>query len=218
MKKTVVIVAGGIFQNREFLMQEISKIDDPFIICADGAARYVAYFDIVPDMIVGDMDSIEEEMLNDLIQRGSKVHMYREDKDESDTQLALQHAMDMEPGEIVIFGALGGRIDHSLANISLLVMAAEKDIPAKIVDESCELFLVKDSCEITGEKGSTLSLLPLSSEVTGITIRGFEFPLTDAVMRIGTPCGISNRLRETMGHISGASGYLLVIRYFKEVQ
>jgi len=218
MNRTIAIIAGGFFHNREFLKQEIAKIDDPFIICADGAARYAAYFDIVPDMIVGDMDSIEEEMLNDLVQRGSEVHMYRTDKDETDTQLALQHAIDMEPREILIFGALGGRIDHSLANISLLVMAADEGVPAKIVDESCELFAVKNSCEIKGEKGGTVSLLPLSSEVTGITIRGFEYPLADGVMRVGTPYGISNRLSGPEGHISIASGCLLIVRYFKEVQ
>ncbi|MCX5851869.1 MAG: thiamine diphosphokinase, partial [Deltaproteobacteria bacterium] len=138
-------------------------------------------------------------------------------KDETDTELALARALEMKPDYVVILGALGGRIDHTLANISLLVMAGECGVDAVIRDEACELFIVKDRREIRGTPGDTVSLLPLTPEVSGITLGGFEYPLADAVLRIGVPCGISNRLSGATGTIAVKSGHLLVVRFFGEV-
>jgi thiamine pyrophosphokinase len=214
MKNTVVIISGGSITDPEFLKRAIEDAGSPVIVCADGAARHLRFTDIVPSVIIGDMDSIDEESLRYFDERGATILRYSRQKDETDTQLALEYALQLRPGEIIIFGALGGRIDHTLANIYLLVMAARENVPAKIIDETCELFMVTESCVIEGARGQTVSLLPVSSTVTGIKLEGFEYLLTDGTMEPGIPYGISNRLMAEEGRISVKTGCLLVIRYF----
>lgn len=215
MGQMVFVVSNGVMDDTGFLDEEIGRAGDPVIICTDGAAERMRELGRVPDLIVGDMDSVDEETLAYFEQKGSRIIRHPGDKDETDTQLALERAFEMEPEGIRIFGALGGRIDHALANISLLVMCAKRGINTKIADRDCELFVVDRSCVIDGREGETVSLLPLSSDVRGITLDGFEYPLSGAVMEIGVPYGISNRLTGARGKVSVESGYLLVIREVK---
>ncbi len=215
MNKIIFIISGGVVNDPQSLYEEIRGIDSSVIICADGAAQILKMFDITPDFIVGDMDSIDENTLRYFETKGSGIIRYPGDKDETDTQLALEYAFGMNPDEIRIFGALGGRVDHMLANISLLVMCAKRGVDAKIVDKDCELFVIDRSCVIDGREGETVSLIPISSDVRGITLEGFRYPLSNGLMKIGRPYGVSNRLIGTRGTISVKSGYLLIIRQFE---
>ena len=212
MGRIVFVIANGVMGDAGFLDGEIRHAGTPVLICTDGAAERVREIGRVPDLIVGDMDSVDRTTLAYFEQKGSRIIRHPVHKDETDTQLALECAFEMEPEGIRIFGALGGRIDHAMANISLLVMCTQRGVDTKIVDRDCELFVVGGSCVIDGRKGETVSLLPLSSDVRGITLDGFEYPLSGAVMEVGRPYGISNRLTRTRGTISVESGYLLVIR------
>jgi thiamine pyrophosphokinase len=154
-------------------------------------------------------------MLEYFKERGSRIIRFPEGKNKTDTQLALEYAFGTVPDEIYVFGALGTRIDHTLANVSLLALGVKKGIQIKLIDEWCETFIVNRECIIEGEPGQTVSLLPLSDTVTGITIEGFEYPLNDGTMEIGIPYGVSNRLIAARGVISVKTGHLLVIRYLK---
>lgn len=182
------------------------------MICADGGARHVLALGMIPRTIIGDMDSLSSEVLGNLRKSGCRILEYPVRKDETDTELALRYALELQPLEIEIYGALGGRIDHTLANISLLVMAARKGIKTRIVDAATEMFVLSGDSEITGNPEDIVSLFPLTTEVCGITLEGFEFPLQQATMAIGKPYGISNRLLAHRGTISMTSGYLLVIK------
>lgn len=210
MGRMVFVISNGVMGDAGFLDDEIKRIGDPVIICTDGAAERMKEIGRMPDLIVGDMDSIDEATLAYFEQKGIRIIRHSVDKDETDTQLALECAFEMEPEGIRIFGALGGRIDHALANVSLLVMCAKQGVDTKIVDRDCELFIVNGTCVIEGREGDTVSLLPFSSNVKGITLEGFHYPLTDGTMEIGLPYGISNRLAGTRGTISVGEGYLLV--------
>ena len=214
MKKMVFVISNGVMDNAGFLEDQIRSAGDSVIICADGAAQKLKVSDITPDFIVGDMDSIDEDTLRYFKAKGSRIIRHPADKDETDTQLALECAFGINPDEIRIFGALGGRIDHALANISLLVMCVKRGVDAKIVDKDCELFVIDRSCMIDGREGETISLIPMSSDVRGITLEGFRYPLSDGMMEIGKPYGVSNRLIGTRGTISVKSGHLLIIRQF----
>jgi len=214
MGRTVFIISGGTINDPEFLRHKIVEAQNPVIICADGAARYLRVLDILPAFIIGDMDSIDTDTLEYFYRKGSTILRHPGEKDETDTELALEYAIKLRPRDIYIFGALGGRIDHTLANISLLIMGDKAGVRTIIIDETCELFIVSRSIIIEGQTGQTVSLLPLSSEVTGITLEGFEYPLSDAVMECGKPYGISNKMMSEKGMISIQSGYLLVIRNF----
>jgi len=210
----VVIVSGGVIGDREFLRRIIEEAGDPVIICADGALRHVHPLGIVPTYIVGDMDSVDEEELAYCTGRGSQVRTFAAEKDETDTELALREAFALNPDEIWIVGALGGRIDHTLANIGLLVTCTKEGIQTRIIDEACAMTVIDTIYECEGRKGDTVSLLPLSSRVTGITLRGFKYPLDKATMEVGMTLGISNRLMGERGTIAVESGYLLVIHNF----
>ena len=214
MKKVLFVVAGGQIKDLPFFQSKLSELNPSGIICADSGASHVRAIGVIPQVIIGDMDSLTPEMLDYFRERGSKIIIYPETKDETDTQLALEYAVGMAPDEIYLFGAIGTRIDHTIANVSLLVSGVKKGIHIKLIDEWCEAFIVSRENVIEGEIGQTVSLLPLSDVVKGITLDGFEFPLKNGVMEMGTPYGISNRLTAARGVISVSAGYLLVIRYF----
>ena len=216
MKKVLFVVAGGQIKDLAFFRSKLSEVNPSEIICADSGASHVYGIGIVPQVIIGDMDSLTPVMLDYFRERGSRIIRYPETKEETDTQLALEYAFSMAPDEIYVFGAFGSRIDHVMGNISLLVLGAKKGIHTKLIDEWCEAFVVTHNCVIDGEIGQTVSLLPFSDVVTGITLDGFEYLLENGVMEIGRPYGISNRLTATSGVISVSTGCLLVIRYFKE--
>ncbi|MGZ3578618.1 MAG: thiamine diphosphokinase [Syntrophales bacterium] len=215
MNKIILVVAGGEIRDLAFFRSKIYELKPAEIICADSGAAYLRAIDMVPNVIIGDMDSLSPDMLEYFKERGSRIIRLPEDKNETDTQLALECAFDVVPDEIYVFGAFGTRIDHTLANVSLLALGLKKGVQIKLIDEWCETFVVSHECAIEGEPGQTVSLLPLSDMVTGITVDGFEYPLNDRTMEIGTPYGISNRLVAAKGIISVKTGHLLVIRYFK---
>lgn len=215
MGKQIFIISNGIINDSEFIRRRLREANSPIIICADGAARHLRPLNVIPAFVIGDMDSIDSETVRYFDKKGSTILTYPGDKDETDTQLAIEYALKLQPDEIFIFGALGGRIDHTLANISLLIMGVKQGIDIKIIDETCEIFIVNQQSIVEGEAGKTVSLLPLSSEVAGVTLEGFEYPLSGGVMEIGRPYGISNRLIAEKGIITVKSGYLLVIRNFK---
>jgi thiamine pyrophosphokinase len=215
VKKIIFVITGGQIRDPAFLRSKLTELDPSKIICADSGARHLYPLRIIPDVIIGDMDSLSQEMQTYFEEKGSRFIKYPEAKDETDTQLALEYACDLAPEEIYVFGAFGSRIDHVTANIFLLLTAAKRDIAIILIDELCEAFVVSRECVISGERGQTVSLLPLSDKVTGITLSGFEYMLENGVMEIGKPYGISNRLTATKGVISLMTGHLLVIRYFK---
>ncbi|SEM34707.1 thiamine diphosphokinase [Syntrophus gentianae] len=216
MKKKAAVICGGEIRDYSWLRARISAMDPCRIICADVGARHCMRIDIDPEVVIGDMDSLDQEMAEILVRRGTRISGYPSQKDETDTQLALQYALSLEPEEIRIFGALGGRIDHTLANMSILKIALDQGVPTRLVDEWCEIVMIRDRCVLEGEEGQTVSLFPFSSSVTGITLRGFAYPLENNIMEIGLPYGISNVLTGNRGVISLSDGILLVIHYYRK--
>ena len=215
MKKIVFVLSGGPIQDAGFFREQCESCQPVSTICADGGARHAYHMGIVPDLIIGDMDSLDGALHGHFVRKGSRIMRYPRSKDETDTQLALEMAFMTAPDEIRVFGAIGARLDHTLANLSLLVLAAERGIPVRLVDEWCEVFAVSGKALIEGEPGQTVSLFPFGSDVTGIHLEGFEYPLTDAAMTVSRPYGISNRLISAPGVITVESGHLLAIRYIR---
>ncbi|MDP2267771.1 MAG: thiamine diphosphokinase [Deltaproteobacteria bacterium] len=209
----IFVIAGGAIGNKDFLRSQIDKFGPDELVCADGGARHVVALDMTPQVIIGDMDSLPPEILQRCEERGSRIIRHPRAKQETDTQLALAYACRSRPDEIRIYGALGGRIDHALANISLLVPAARSGVTTKLVDEWCEVFVIAQTTLLAGIAGQTISLFPLSDMVKGIDLEGFEYPLSGGTMEIGAPYGISNRLQGDRGVIAIGSGCLLVVKY-----
>jgi thiamine pyrophosphokinase len=215
MKKVVFVVSGGELGDPTFLREQAATKTPAAVICADGGARHVEAAGIIPVLIVGDMDSLDAQRQAYYEAKGCRIVCHPRRKDETDTELALHEAFRMEPAEIWIWGALGHRVDHVLANIFLLVQGKQKGIEVKLIDEWCEVFLIDGRTVLEGEAGQTVSLFPFWGPAAGITLTGFEFPLTNAVMEIGRPYGVSNRLMAGRGIIELGSGCLLAVRYFR---
>ncbi len=215
MKKMVFVVTGGELGDPVFLREQAAMVKPEAVICADRGARHLQAAGIVPTLIVGDMDSLDAESAKRYEALGCRFIRHPREKDETDTELALHEAFGMGPLEVWIWGAMGYRIDHTLANLSLLVQGAEQGVEVKLIDEWCEVFLVTGRTALDGEAGQTVSLFPFAGDVTGVTLTGFEYPLANAVLAVGHPRGTSNRLAVGRGVIEIDTGCLLAVRYFR---
>jgi thiamine pyrophosphokinase len=215
LKRVVFVICGGPIGELDFLQTERERHQPVGLICADGGARHIHALGLTPDLIVGDMDSLNGELQRDFVMKGSRIMRYPEVKDETDSQLALEMAFMMIPDEIRIYGALGDRIDHTLANLTLLTAAADRGIETRLVDQWCEIFLIRQAVAVEGEIGQTVSLFAFGADVTGVTLEGFEYSLRNATITPTKPIGVSNRLTAVQGIISVGSGDLLAVRYFK---
>jgi thiamine pyrophosphokinase len=210
MNSRMIICTGG--RLGDWVHAYISRGD--LLIGADRGALFLVQNGYTPDLALGDFDSVTPEQL-ELIRSISRETLTYDpiDKDYTDTELAFRYALDQAPSEIRLLGALGSRFDHSLANVHLLKLALEQGIPASITDENNTISLAQEGTVQLNQSGySHVSLLPLSEEVTGITLHGFAYPLHEATLRIGQSLGISNILAEPVGTLTVRTGTLLVIQ------
>jgi len=122
----------------------------------------------------------------------------------------------LKPESIFIWGALGGRIDHTLANVFLLCKGQEKGIRTYLLDEYGEAFVLDKEATFVNETGKTISLLALSPEVTGITLSGFLYPLKEGTLIMGESRGISNIITDARASISVRQGKLLIVKYWQK--
>jgi len=206
----VVVVTNGDIKDLTFLKKILA--DASTIICADGAAKYLKEINIAPHLLLGDMDSIDEENLQWVESSGISLIRFPARKDATDTELAVDYAVDMKPHEIIIVGGVGSRWDHSLSNIFLLKKLLAHRIKARIVNELNDMTIINDSIELEGEIGETLSIVPISEEVKGVNLYGLEYPLVERDFSMGSSLGISNRFKEAKVKITLREGVLLVIR------
>jgi len=216
MTENVIIISGGRFGDPIFFKKKIAEIGAALIITCDGGVRHVQQLGIKPDVIIGDMDSIEPAQLISYSTQGVKIIKYPANKDFTDTELALDYALNLKPTAIYIWGALGGRIDHTLANIFLLRKGQKAGIKTYLIDEYCEAFIVDKKASFVDAKGVTVSLFAFSPQVEGLSLSGFVYPLKGAVLTMGESLGVSNIINKAHAKISVRAGNLLVIRYWQK--
>jgi thiamine pyrophosphokinase len=183
------------------------------LIAADGGALPLMRLGRWPQLVIGDLDSLDAASQAALLAQGVELRRYPRAKDETDLELALLYAAERGASSIDIIGALGGRWDHTLANVALLALPALRGRRARLLADAQELFLVRDSAAIEGRHGDTISLLPLTPEARGVTTRGLLYPLDDATLRYEQARGISNVLIAPPGHVSLSDGLLLVVHH-----
>jgi thiamine pyrophosphokinase len=181
-------------------------------ICADGGARHMRKLNIVPDLLIGDFDSIIEEDLVFYKENNVRIVKFPQDKDYTDTELAIDEGVDMGAAEIVILGATGGRMDHTLSNVFLLKKMLKKGIKGKIVTANDEIMMIKDFVEIEGAPNDIISLLPFDGDVQGITTKGLFFQLQDETLYSGSSRGVSNVFSDTSCQIVVSNGVLLLVK------
>ncbi|HHY74842.1 MAG TPA: thiamine diphosphokinase [Bacillus bacterium] len=187
--------------------------EDDFLIGVDRGAYFLYSHRIKMNIAIGDFDSVTKAEKEQIITNAKElISCDAIDKNESDTEMAFHYALKKQPKEILLFGGLGTRFDHSIANIQLLLCGLEAGISSKIIDEWNEIQLVNSQLIIYKDRFRNVSLLPLTPEVRGITLEGFQYPLLHATIRIGESVGISNVLIGEYGKIIVSSGILQVIK------
>ncbi|MCD9020981.1 thiamine diphosphokinase [Cohnella silvisoli] len=185
-----------------------------YIIGADRGAYFLIHHGHTPHLALGDFDSVLPEQMELISSRsGELLSCDAVNKDWTDTELAFREAVKRGFKEILLLGALGTRFDHGLGNVHLLRQAYEQHCSLTLIDENNEISLCTDSIQLNASaRFPYTSLLPLSLEVTGVTLHGFRYPLNDATLKLGWSLGISNIIEEPQGTITISSGLLLVIR------
>lgn len=178
-----------------------------FVIACDAGYIHAQRADIVPDVIIGDFDSY----LGDL-PGGVEIIRTKPEKDDTDTMMALKLAIRRGYRRIMLVGALGGRIDHMLANISLIAFAATKGADLQIVDGHHQIFAVRDGKRrVPRSSWRNLSVFAFDTECTGVTLRGVKYPLEGAVLTNTFALGVSNEFTDDIAEISVESGILIVV-------
>ena len=217
-----VVLADGAIPSRDVLDAAWPGWDDKvdLVIAADGGARHALPLGLAIDRWVGDGDSIDAADLAELARSGVAVERNPTDKDESDTELAVLAAYRAQAEAITLLGALGGvRIDHALANLSLLLDPVLRGRLVRMYDESAARITLLDVDDFPtlgeglypGRVGDLVTLLPVGGPATGVRTSGLRYPLDGETLLLGRSRGLSNVRTEPEARISLTSGRLLVI-------
>jgi thiamine pyrophosphokinase len=216
MTEKIIIISNGRLGDPAFFQKRRDAMGSPLTICCDGGIRHLEKLNIQPDIIMGDMDSADAARLDEYAACGVKILKYPRDKDATDTQLALEYALGLKPESIEIWGALGGRIDHALANLFLLNPGEKAGIKTSLVDEYCETFIVEKETSFEKASGQTVSLFAWGSKAVGVSLHSFKYSLDNEALEMSNPRGISNVIVSSPATIHISSGSLLVVRYWRK--
>ncbi len=202
----IIIFANGNLPNLEKARALIRP--DDFILCADGGTRHALALGLTPNVIVGDMDSLPSNF--NLSTFYGEVILFPKDKNETDLELAINHALTLHPDEILILAALGGRIDQSLANVALLSSLQLATFNIKLTDGVEEIFFCWHQAQIKGRNGDIVSLIPWQGEVTGVFTENLRWHLHHETLYPDKTRGISNEMTSDVATVSITSGFLLI--------
>ncbi len=181
---------------------------DDFILCADGGTRHALALGLNPNVIVGDMDSLPENFSPSTF--NGKIVLFPKDKNETDLELAINHALTLNPSQILILAALGGRMDQTLANIALLSNLQLATCDIRLADGVEEIFFCRDQAKVEGRSGDIVSLIPWQGEVTGVFTENLRWHLHYETLYPEKTRGISNEMTADVATVSIKSGLLLI--------
>lgn len=209
----VCILLNGEIENIDYIKDITDNNDYRYIICADGGAKHLYKLNIVPDYIIGDLDSLEESIINYYKNKGVNFKKFPQRKDETDAQLCIHLAKDLKSSEIHLIGALGGRIDHTIANINLMYYIKELGINPIIKSKYEDLYMIEnEGINVKGKKGDIISIIPAKGDVSGVTLENLEYPLENAIIKYGNPIGISNVMKSNQCSIKVKNGCLIIVK------
>lgn len=205
----IIIFANGELPDLEKARALLQR--DDYIICADGGTRHALALDIKPDLIIGDMDSAEKEQLQEFREAEVSMELFPHDKNETDLELAIHRAVELNPAQIIIIAGLGGRLDQTLANITLLTDIRLSNIDIRLDDGVEESFLCRDQVQVRGRTGDIVSLIPWGGAVSEVQTTNLKWPLHRETLLPDRTRGISNEMLGESATISIGSGLLLIV-------
>ena len=204
MKKCAIIGAGEI-TSYDFVKPFIEKCD--FIISADGGYDHLLKMSLKPELSVGDFDSAKN------LPTAHEIITLPKEKDDTDTLYALKIAIDRGYRELYLFGMLGGRLDHTIANVQSLLFLAQNNVSAYIIDSKAVLTVIKDSeISFSPTKNYYFSVFSLKEKSYGVTIKNAKYEISNCQLENNFPLGISNEfLEHKPALIKVKSGELLIV-------
>lgn len=208
----VVIVAGSTLDGP---LDPEALAGADLLIAADAGAHAVKAAGLLPHLLVGDLDSIDDDIRRAFTEAGVETLILPVMKDETDSEVALRVAVERGAKAVTVYGALGGpRLDHLLGMVLLLTAEWLQRIDVRLVDAQQELFLARGDRTITGNSGDLVSLLPLTPVVEDICTEGLLYPLRGEVLRQGKARGVSNELVAPRARVTHGAGHLLVTHFW----
>lgn len=212
MKRAVILTGGRIEES--FCLKYLEKQPFDFYIAVDSGLQFFYKNHLNPDLIVGDFDSVSGEALH-YFERQKEVKWLRliPEKDDTDTECAVRQAVLQGYGQIHILGGTGSRLDHMMATVGLLGMALEENVEILLLDSHNRARMIDHKLVITKKEqyGNYVSLLPVTPKVTGVTLKGMKYPLSDYTMVSYKSLGVSNEIVEDAAEIYLKDGALLVV-------
>lgn len=206
---TVLLFANGDLEEIAWIRPYLDAATA--VIAADGGSKHLYRLGHLPDLVIGDMDSLPRQAREWLLAGSVPLIVAPEQKDETDLELALLYASEHYKEEILIFAAFGGRLDQTLANIFLLALPALSGVQIKLLSPQQRAWLVTDRSEIQGEIGDMVSLIPLGGKVLVRRTQGLRWPLVDETLAFGPARGVSNVMTSSPAAVVVGSGTLLCI-------
>ncbi len=198
-----LIVSGGTLSEPAFYRRVAENVS--LVVCADGGYLNCEKLGLIPDVVIGDFDSVDRARVF-----AKTVFELPTEKERTDTHECVCYCIEKGCTEILLIGGIGSRMDHTLANIHLLSFALQHGVQMKIMNEHNEIFLIDQTAEIPRKEGWHISLLPLFP-ADGISSEGLYYPLHQASMDIGNPYGVSNEFTKDAANVNVEKGQLIAI-------
>lgn len=208
---TAILICGGTL-SAAFLKEVCADYPEATVYAVDGGLCVAEAAGILPDYLVGDFDTAEDALVSKYEHRCVTLR-HKPEKDATDTELAVDEALERGAQTIILLGATGTRLDHTMANIHMLYRIMQRGKEAWILDENNRISLHGKSftCKKSRMFGKYVSFLPFFGETTGVTLKGFKYPLSGKTLTAGISLGVSNEAEEDEMEVSFEKGYLLMI-------
>jgi thiamine pyrophosphokinase len=208
MSRAVIFVNGHIPDLN--LVHPLIRSGD-MILAANGGTSHALALGLIPSTVIGDLDSLSAEHRRQLDLAGTEFKRFPRDKNETDLELVLQFASDAGFSEILLVAALGGRLDQTMGNLALLTNPQLSSVDLRMDDGVEEVLLARQKCQIRGEAGDLVSLIPWGGEVSGVVTEGLSWPLCSETLSPYKTRGIGNEMVDRVVSISLESGQLLIV-------
>lgn len=218
MNKRAVIVSGGMLQE-EFVSAKLRELEYDVLIGVDRGVEFLYRHQIKPNYIVGDFDSLSEEIVQFYRENTDVfIRKFNPEKDFSDTEIAVHQALELNCEELILLGATGNRIDHVLANIQVLAIPHRKGVHAEIIDENNRIYLIERETVLEKAKmyGKYFSVFPLDRCIEKFSIVGAKYPLHNHRLCPYDSLCVSNQAEEEQVKITFSEGIVILIEAREE--
>lgn len=215
MKDTIIVSGGNIHKDFALDFLKKNKTENTCLIAADRGVEFFMGTDLEPDVAVGDFDSLSAEGAKYMeTLKHTEIRRLKPEKDDSDTQSAANYAIEQGTERIMILGATGNRIDHLMANFGLLMLGKIKQVQIVLVDAYNYMSLIESGMILKKEEqfGKYVSFFPIEGEVTGLTLKGFKYPLNSYTLKVeNSGLTVSNEISDPEAEVTFETGKLLMI-------